>query len=227
MYPPHLPTAFPRSPCKNTLIYSWPQLLSYKAKLILWYKLESCFIICIWQDAEECSRGADSPASHSPQAEQSHPYLLLLLLPLLTGFLFGTALEELLGKLLGLRSISKVGSDVVMDLIGRLHFLQERNKRGNCKKKADHEWIYVDSKHTHAINTSARFLCQIFAGLVPCPSQYPTIKPYHAMQDETGSLSICWIMLPWLPEILRRALADRLQNFFKSHWFGIVRTMKT
>lgn len=69
-------------------------------------------------------------------------YLLLLLLPLLTGFLFGTALEKLLGKLLGFRSISKIGSDVIMDLIGRLHFLQERNKCGNCKKKADHEGMH-------------------------------------------------------------------------------------
>ena len=71
-------------------------------------------------------------------------YLLLLLLPLLTGFLFGTALKKLLGKLLGLRSISKIRSDVIVDLIGRLYFLQERNKRGKYKKKADHERVCAD-----------------------------------------------------------------------------------
>lgn len=71
--------------------------------------------------------------------------MYLLLLPLLTGFLFGTALKKLLGKLLGLRSISKICSDVIMDLIGRLYFLQERNKRGNCKKKADYERMCADA----------------------------------------------------------------------------------
>ncbi|KAL0624876.1 UPF0764 protein C16orf89 [Plecturocebus cupreus] len=59
--------------------------------------------------------------------------LLLLLLTLLVGFLFGTTLKELLGKLLGLRSISQIGPDIIMDLIRRFYLFQERNKCGNCK----------------------------------------------------------------------------------------------
>lgn len=58
-----------------------------------------------------------------------------LLLPLLAGFLFGTALKKLLGKFLGFRSISKIGSDIIMNLIRRFHFFQERNECRNCNKK--------------------------------------------------------------------------------------------
>lgn len=96
----------------------------------------------------------------------SKVYLLLLLLPLLTGFLFGTALKKLLGKLLGLRSVPKICSDVIMDLIGRFYFLQERNKRGNCKKKTDHESVHADVS-TRACKTPHPLdLFEIFASLV-------------------------------------------------------------
>lgn len=83
--------------------------------------------------------GKDREASKSnhlfkPGKRQANVHLLLLL-PLLTGFLFGTALKKLLGKFLGFRGISKVGSDVIMDLVWRFHFLQERNKRGNCNTR--------------------------------------------------------------------------------------------
>lgn len=159
---------------------------------MLWWKLESCFV-CICQDVDESSIGADCPASPSPQAEQSHLYLLLLLLPLLTGFLFGTTLEELLGKLLGLRSISKVGSDVVMDLIGRLHFLQEGNKRGNCKKKRDHERVHVDSKHTHA----NKHQCQISVSNICWSSSLPFPVPHN--KDLSCNAGYNWILI-YLPD---------------------------
>lgn len=88
----------------------------------------------------------------------SKVYLLLLLLPLLTGFLFGTTLKKLLGKLLGLRSVPKICSDVIMDLIGRFYFLQKRNKRGNCKKKTDHESVRTDV-WTRACKTRTLWIC--------------------------------------------------------------------
>jgi len=111
----------------------------------------TCKILLILPSIQQKSRLFRLKRSLCLRSAASKVYLLLLLLPLLTGFLFGTALKKLLGKLLGLRSISKIGSDVIMDLIGRLHFLQERNKRGNCKKKADHEGMRVDMR-THACN---------------------------------------------------------------------------
>lgn len=113
-------------------------------------------------------------------------YLLLLLLPLLTGFLFGTALKKLLGKLLGLRSISKIRSDVIVDLIGRLYFLQERNKRGNCKKKADHERVCADVWIRACKNTTLGFLFQIFANVVAMSNSLPLQIPHQVSQHSVS-----------------------------------------
>lgn len=62
--------------------------------------------------------------SHTQQAENT--YLLLQVL-----FLFGTALQEVLGKLFGFHGVSQVGADKVMDLVGRLHLLQVRHDGGH------------------------------------------------------------------------------------------------
>lgn len=140
---------------RHYLIYSWPQLLVIKETWFCSKYLKSalfsafhmtCKILLILLSIRQKRRLFRLKYSLYTlrRTIASKIYLLLLLLPLLTGFLFGTTLKKLLGKLLGFRSISKIGSDVIMDLIGRLHFLQERNKRGNCKKKADHEGTHVD-----------------------------------------------------------------------------------
>lgn len=49
----------------------------------------------------------------------------------LVSVLFGTTINELLGKVLGLRSVPQVGPDVVLDLVRRVHFFQEGCKRWN------------------------------------------------------------------------------------------------
>lgn len=72
-----------------------------------------------------------------------------LLLPLLICFLFGTALKKLLGKLLGFRGISKIGFDVIMDLIRRFYFLQEGNKCGNCNRKGRSSMKYLQALQMH------------------------------------------------------------------------------
>lgn len=148
---------------RHYLIYSWPQLLVIKETWFCNKYLKSALfsvihmacktLLILLSIQQKCSlfRLKYSLYTLFLRSVVSKIYLLLLLLPLLTGFLFGTALKKLLGKLLGLRSISKIGSDVIMDLIGRLHFLQERNKCGNCKKKADCEGMHVDT-WTHACN---------------------------------------------------------------------------
>lgn len=78
-------------------------------------------------------------------------YLLLLLgllllrqhLFLLVSILLGTTFQELLGKVLGFRSVPQIGPDVVMHLIRRVHLLQEGCKRRNWQ---DDRWrITCDS----------------------------------------------------------------------------------
>lgn len=59
---------------------------------------------------------------------------LLLLLPLLVGFLFGTALQKLFGKLFGFHGVPKVRPDEIQHCIGRLHLLQVRHDGGDCAK---------------------------------------------------------------------------------------------
>lgn len=70
--------------------------------------------------------------------------LLLLLLRqqlfLLISVLFGTTFQELLGKVLGLRSVSQIGPDVVMHLIRRIQFLQEGCKRWNWQEDKLHNY---------------------------------------------------------------------------------------
>lgn len=49
----------------------------------------------------------------------------------LVSVLFGTTFNELLGKVLGLKSVPQIGPDVVVHLVRRVHFFQEGCKRGN------------------------------------------------------------------------------------------------
>lgn len=49
----------------------------------------------------------------------------------LISVLFGTTINELLGKVLGLGSVPQVGPDVVVHLVRRVHFFQEGCERGH------------------------------------------------------------------------------------------------
>lgn len=49
----------------------------------------------------------------------------------LVSVLFGTTINELLGKVLGLRSVPQIGPDVVVYLVRRVHFFQEGRKCWN------------------------------------------------------------------------------------------------
>lgn len=59
---------------------------------------------------------------------------LLLMLPLLAGFLLGPPLQELFGKFFGFQSVPQAGTDIIMYIIGGLHFLEDGNSHGHCGK---------------------------------------------------------------------------------------------
>lgn len=85
------------------------------------------------------------PEHMGPHADPRAHLLLLLLLLLgglllvlrrrfgLVGVLFGTTFQELLGKVLGLGSVPQIGPDIVVHLVGRVHFFQEGCKRRNWR----------------------------------------------------------------------------------------------
>lgn len=56
---------------------------------------------------------------------------LLLLLPLLAGFLLGPPLQELFGKFFGFQRVPQAGTDIIMDIIGGLHLLEDRYSHGH------------------------------------------------------------------------------------------------
>ena len=64
------------------------------------------------------------------------------MLPLVVGFLFGTPLQELLGKLFGFHSVAQVGADKVKDFVGRLHLLQIGHDGGYCSQE-DHRHLHL------------------------------------------------------------------------------------
>ena len=91
--------------------------------------------MCSLSDPQACLASGCPCRSLDWQLECAalHAFLLLdLLWFLLIGILFGTTLQELFGKVLGLGRVTEVGSDVVVHFIGRVHLLQERSERGNC-----------------------------------------------------------------------------------------------
>lgn len=59
----------------------------------------------------------------------------LLLLSLVVCFLFGTALQELLGKLFGFNGIAQINADKVIHFIRRLYFLQICHNGGHYREK--------------------------------------------------------------------------------------------
>ncbi len=63
----------------------------------------------------------------------------LLLLPLVVCFLFGTALQELLGKRFGFNGITQINTDKVMNFIWRLHLLQICHNGGHYQEKCKHD----------------------------------------------------------------------------------------
>ena len=60
------------------------------------------------------------------------PHLLLLLLPLLAGLLLGPPLQELFGKFFGFQRVPQAGTDIVVDVLGGFHLLEDRYSHGHC-----------------------------------------------------------------------------------------------
>ena len=69
--------------------------------------------------------GALTPSSQG----SVKPYLLLL--PLLAGLLLGPPLQELFGKFFGFQRVPQAGTDIVVDVIGGFHLLEDRYSHGH------------------------------------------------------------------------------------------------
>lgn len=65
---------------------------------------------------------------HSLCTGAEKPYLL----PLLAGFLLGPPLQELFGKFFGFERVPQAGTDIIMDIVGGLHLLEDRYSHGHC-----------------------------------------------------------------------------------------------
>lgn len=70
------------------------------------------------------------PGGHPPPSRGSgKPHLLLL--PLLAGFLLGPPLQELFGKFFGFQRVPQAGTDIIVDIVGGFHLLEDRYSHGH------------------------------------------------------------------------------------------------
>lgn len=102
--------------------------------------------------------------------------------------LFGTTINKLLGKVLGLRSVPQVGPDVVLHLVRRVHLFQEGRKRWNWQSSEMGGGVSVVSRTPLATShNKAGLPSRLLAVLRVC-----SVCSHHCMKVS------CWLLdTPW------------------------------
>lgn len=131
------------------------------SKIILWHVFlkilpaggSSCSIQRLpWTAVENFSYIKTIACIKRRNTKEKLTFRNLLLLSLVVCFLFGTALQELSGKLFGFDSVAQIGADKVQHLIRRLHLLQVRHNGGHYEHKRTLVFLLMNSLACQANN---------------------------------------------------------------------------